>query len=341
MALFSKVLDAVKKKEDKGSKVNISPDDSSESVQEKPLEQSAPPAIDHEVMNAILSKLQDMSTHINSKIDEMHNRLEEVEKKLEEESGNDSIKRDVERIDNTLKEFSAVYELISNQYNPFLEQNKKQSKSTDILSQKGFTNQTQPEKIIVEDAISKEETHVELSPTKSLKSEEKNPFDAQIEGLGSHIEFEPPKDGKVRIGESFKFSSNKEPKQFDANIDYDPKNEKEVEHALDDMSTLSDSIKREIIDSMLSEKIRSKALIKEAPHDQRFHAKGSDPLASLLDLVNAINSPKSPLFHEHVGPRKDHFADWIEHVFKLNDLASSLRQVKQKDHYIVTILSKV
>lgn len=63
------------------------------------------------------------------------------------------------------------------------------------------------------------------------------------------------------------------------------------------------------------------------PEEQQFHFKDGTSIGSLEELKKKVESISYAEFYEHVNEGKNDFANWIEHVLQMHDLAERLRQV--------------
>lgn len=263
------------------------------------------------ILSAILTKIKEISDDVNNKITEINERVKAVEEKVDNNTDSD-IKKDIEDIHKTLDEFTAVYEMISNQYNPFINKEKNPAIETKNISNPKTEVQTnEKSKIIIEDAITKETSQIDIHPIHP---------------------------GKIRVDESFNINGNNTPKEIISHVELNPNNPKEISKAIQDMTNINEDMKRDIIDSIIIDKRKeeSKKLLKST--SKTFISQGMNPFNNLLDLVMALNKDHS-LFNNHVGPRKDHFADWIKNSLKMKSLSNKLREIKERDKYIITILS--
>ena len=63
-----------------------------------------------------------------------------------------------------------------------------------------------------------------------------------------------------------------------------------------------------------------------AHDDQAFLLVSGEELYTLNDLSEAINLIDPETFHAHVNADKNDFANWVEGVFGLSELAQQLRE---------------
>ena len=75
--------------------------------------------------------------------------------------------------------------------------------------------------------------------------------------------------------------------------------------------------------------------------DQIFYACDSSQFRSIIELLKALDKMPEHVFHHHVSFHNNDFANWIEHVFTLRELAQELRQVHNKDESQLTILKYI
>ncbi|MFW5865887.1 MAG: carbohydrate kinase family protein [Nanoarchaeota archaeon] len=67
-----------------------------------------------------------------------------------------------------------------------------------------------------------------------------------------------------------------------------------------------------------------------APEGKSFRLSDNTLISSMDELAEAFTRMSDEEFAHHVSTSHDHFADWIEHVFKLKELANILREAPTK-----------
>ncbi len=106
---------------------------------------------------------------------------------------------------------------------------------------------------------------------------------------------------------------------------YAQKTKKELEDTISKIeqqrSFNSDKI---IIDTTQTEEIK-------APEGQEFITSSGNKLFSVEDLKSYLNNASDEEFSHHVNSERNDFANWIEHVFHDKELASKLKEVKNKE----------
>lgn len=286
------------------------------------------PGTDNEILATILEKLKAISDDVNSRIEQFDKRLADVEKKVNENTETQKLKEELDQMHKTLDEFTAVYETISNQYNPFVSDDTKSQehvKEIDLQDRIGSAGVSgdaaasgniggrNNSHLMVEDAITKNVEKVEMGSQNS----------------------------EIHLNESFNIKGSRSPRDVKSHVDININDPKDLDKAISNMTNINDDMKKEIIDSIIFEKKKkgSKKLMKNVSKKRQFKTKGHKPVCCLIDLVNLLNNyPK--VFKEHVGPRKDHFAKWVGESLKMKRLAKKLSTIKNRDKYLIAILSE-
>jgi len=78
-----------------------------------------------------------------------------------------------------------------------------------------------------------------------------------------------------------------------------------------------------------------------APKDKVFYLKNGKIIHSIEELAYFLKFAPDSIFFEHVGKDFNHFADWIEHVFKNNSLAKLIREKGDKKSMSECLLTHV
>lgn len=74
-----------------------------------------------------------------------------------------------------------------------------------------------------------------------------------------------------------------------------------------------------------------------APEEKNFTLVTGETLHTLDDLSEAINLIEPEPFYHHVHDGENHFADWVQHVFGEDELATQLRDHPTPLRMIVAI----
>ena len=65
-----------------------------------------------------------------------------------------------------------------------------------------------------------------------------------------------------------------------------------------------------------------------------FYLKDGQIIKSLREIPVVLRNVDEYIFEKHVSENKNDFADWIEHVFGLNELANRISDIKTKQELI-------
>ncbi|MDD9953776.1 MAG: hypothetical protein OXR66_05565 [Candidatus Woesearchaeota archaeon] len=343
---------------------------------DEPAEPEAPPADgaeaapknehtpEQDALTDVLKHLDDLSENVNGKIMQVDNKIKEFETRYEKNKEMQELRERIEKVEKTLEEFSGVYEMISNQYNPFVKDQKQQpdpkpppaptspppsQPTPPPISHKQPTPPTHdlptlpqhPTPIAKDHALLpnpkisvQEERKRRLHENKAAHDKVKHIKEVDVE---EKISKQVQRVGNIHVNESLHVEGVDGPKENAQQMEIDTHDPDQVSIAMDKLTGINDTLKKGIIDSILLQKKEEPTLTKRVQDKQRFVAVGHHPLATLGELAMALNSSEA-LFREHVGPRKDHFADWIEHAVQHPALAGKLRHIKEKEKYILTIL---
>ena len=103
----------------------------------------------------------------------------------------------------------------------------------------------------------------------------------------------------------------------------------------------SSSLTVELIEELIE--VKKEALKEkggEVLGSERFFLKNGATLGSLYDLVLILKDDED-IFSTYVDSEKDDFASWVSSVLHLPHLASSLKSIKNREEYVLTILREV
>lgn len=266
-------------------------------------------ATEQDMLGEILKKLTSMTEGFTQKLNEHATKLKEMEgmmtdlkEKQKNNEGDQELKERVDRIDKTLEEFSGMYELISKQYNPFLNKDDNKQEPQQATQQTPPPTQQQSH-VIIEDKITGSTSQIHQGQQHKQKHEAK------------------------------KQHQEKKTKE-------EPADQEKIMNEIKEMNQVSDDLQKELIQTMIEEKQKSKNLTKQVDEQHKFNTPECGPLTCLMDLVHALNNPKITVFEHHIKENEDHFADWIEHALQMKPLAEKLRIIKDKQQYIATILNE-
>jgi hypothetical protein len=124
--------------------------------------------MDDKVIVEIFEKLKSLNDTSSKKVDDLKVKIVAVEDKMKQDKSYEDLKKEIDQIKTSLKQFSSVYEMISDQYNPFKEDSSsKQTPPTTTAS----ISQIQPVSIptpILNPAISSVSTNPLASVNASL-----------------------------------------------------------------------------------------------------------------------------------------------------------------------------
>jgi hypothetical protein len=75
---------------------------------------------------------------------------------------------------------------------------------------------------------------------------------------------------------------------------------------------------------------KHQAILSNAPEQKNFNTNFGQ-IKNLRELRKSLYANGKKLFNQHVNEDENHFANWVEHVFKDKELSTSLRNTKSFD----------
>ncbi|MFP4567447.1 MAG: hypothetical protein ACLFN8_00735 [Candidatus Woesearchaeota archaeon] len=331
------------------------------------------------LVTQIITKLEDMKTGADTKLEELETKIQELNNTNKKEEL-DAIKEKVEKLENSLKEFSSIYEAISSQYNPLLdgfdERDKKQNlnkeekqqetaRSIDAseiqqspeIEQKNVTEQIKEQNTEMTQSLNKqnEEQQVQEAQQTQQAQQSQEIITQTQEHTKEQIQEKVQEKAQEQIEEKVQDSTSQtQETNSDYNLKYtistqsdldDDNNTEQIlvsRHENKNQSADRESIlKKKIIEYMLKEKrIHLERLSRTVDGDKKFFLDNNKAIANLIDLVNIIKDDEQS-FTKHVTEEKDDFANWIDHVLGLADIAQKLRGIKNREEYTLTLLSEI
>ena len=76
----------------------------------------------------------------------------------------------------------------------------------------------------------------------------------------------------------------------------------------------------------------------KAPEEKVFYLKDGRKLSSILELTEALESMAEDTFRHHVNEAKNDFSSWIKDVFKDEELAKDIKDIKDKGDAEIRLL---
>jgi hypothetical protein len=76
----------------------------------------------------------------------------------------------------------------------------------------------------------------------------------------------------------------------------------------------------------------------KASKGRKFHLGNGVSCKDLLQLADEIDRMSLDDFQHYVNEVDNHFANWVEHVFKDDKLAKLLKDTKSKDRHVIELL---
>ena len=76
----------------------------------------------------------------------------------------------------------------------------------------------------------------------------------------------------------------------------------------------------------------------KAPEEKVFYLKDGRKLSSLLELTEAFESMAEDTFRHHVNETRNDFSKWIKDVFKDEELAKDIQDIKDKGDAEIRLL---
>src|SRR3989344_4131184 len=71
-------------------------------------------------------------------------------------------------------------------------------------------------------------------------------------------------------------------------------------------------------------------MVSDVPHEKRFWVHGGQVLRNLGDLAKSLPKMTTDAFNHHVNEHKNDFANWVKDVIGDSDLATKLKQKKDR-----------
>ena len=84
--------------------------------------------------------------------------------------------------------------------------------------------------------------------------------------------------------------------------------------------------------------ILKRQIFGKAPEEKVFHLKDGRKLSSLLELTEAFESMAEDTFRHHVNDAKNDFSSWTKDVFKDEELAKDIQDIKDKGDAEIRLL---
>ncbi|MBN2566455.1 hypothetical protein JXB02_00020 [Candidatus Woesearchaeota archaeon] len=336
----------------------------------------------------VLAKSEHMTNLVMEQIRELieidnnlNNKIKEVDTKLvQQESELSGIKKLIEQyqqrmdlIDRNMERFMALYEVVTNQYNPFVEGGKRQEgegMSTSDAAEKAKAvlegRKVEPKK---EEKPADEPKPVEQKRPEAPASELASPPVKPGPEPTSDLPKELVKEIERAVGHQMVLAFE----NFSPTLDYRIKDN--VHKAMTDFSRkIEDAINTQLVAAVQEEVTRHegpvsngldlerlKETIDERIHEtirrlvaeeseaeqfvddskvaegEHFTTKDGREAHSVKELVAALKEMDDEAFGEHVNEFKNDFAQWVMHSVKNYELATKLYGLTRKDDIIATL----
>jgi hypothetical protein len=79
----------------------------------------------------------------------------------------------------------------------------------------------------------------------------------------------------------------------------------------------------------------------KVPHEHAFYLANGKYLYNIVELVSEFDKMTEDVYRHHVSFHHNDFANWIEHVHKLEELAKELRAAHNKDEMQLLVLKYI
>ena len=295
-------------------------------VQQKPAEQfqyvEPERAADNErITNLIMQQIKELIEIDNN----LNTKLKELESKLGEQGSTitstktvvEQFDRRLELIEKNMEKFMGLYEIVTNRFNPFVNEEEKPIKHDTV----------------VEDRI---------SPEPEVAKEVNEIFTGT--GLQAKLDGEQQQIVKSELGKAIELIGPQTAEQLRQELagQLTQTVAQQLQHAMAQHMRVSNDELKNTLKEMLIETVshlkqgsqqpkkQAAYLDKEVHPDFHFYLPDGTPIKSLKGLRDALRSMDDKTFRTHVTERKNDFAEWIRVVLRKNSLADRVAGNKTK-----------